>query len=155
MLGTFNLSHKIKTVRSIARTLRNDFVLGTQGGVCFGRWVPGNKQFEVVGVTAGTASAPLAFLAGRQASKAEALQDDYVLAADYNQPGYYLINRATKDIRKLEEAITDNRGCYDLVPLPNFNLQDFPFVLSKGINGISLLNLATLETYEIVKTQRM
>ena len=85
----------------------------------------------------------------------EALLDDHVLAVDYNQPGYYLINRATKDIRKLEEALTDNRGCFDLVPLPNFNLQDFPFVLAKGINGITLLNLGTYETYQILRTQRM
>lgn len=154
VLGTFNLSHKIKTVQSIAKTLRNDYVLGTQAGVCFGRWLPQEKQFEVIGVTPGTTSSPLTFLAGRQTVKVEALEDDYVLAADYNQPGYYLINRATKDIRKLEEAITDNRGCFDLVPLPNFSLQDFPFCLAKGINGITLLNLATYETYEIIKTQR-
>jgi hypothetical protein len=98
-------------------------------------------------VTAGSTSAPLTFLPGRPTTKVEALLDDHVLAVDYNQPGYYLINRATKDIRKLEEALTDNRGCFDLVPLPNFNLQDFPFVLAKGINGISLLNLGTFETY--------
>ena len=65
VLGTFNLSHKIKTVQSMARTLRNDYVLGTHAGVCFGRWLPQEKLFEVVGTTPGSTSSPLTFLAGR------------------------------------------------------------------------------------------
>ena len=36
------------------------------------------------------------------------------MTCDYNQPGYYVVNRATKDIKKLEEVISDNRGCYDI-----------------------------------------
>ena len=65
VLATFNLSHKLKTVRSIAKTLRNDYVLGTTSGVCFARWLPVEKQFEIIGVTAGSTSAPLTFLSGR------------------------------------------------------------------------------------------
>ena len=43
VVNTFNLAHKIKTIKSIARTMRNDYVLGTQAGVCFGRYNPLEK----------------------------------------------------------------------------------------------------------------
>ena len=81
--------------------------------------------------------------------------DDYIMTSDYNQPGYYLINRATKDIKKFEEVISDNRGCFDIQPLPNFHLTDFPFVLVKARKGVVLLNLATLDVFELFLTPEM
>ena len=64
--------------------MRNDYVLGTQAGVCFGRYNPLEKLFEIIGVTAGSTSAPLTFLSGRPTTKVVALLDDHVLAVDYN-----------------------------------------------------------------------
>lgn len=66
-----------------------------------------------------------------------------------------MVNRATKEIRNLEEAIRDSRGCFDLDPLPNFSLKEFPYCLAKGRKGVSLLNIATLESFVLTKTPEM
>ena len=77
------------------------------------------------------------------------------VTSDYNQPGYYIVNRATKDIKKLEEVISDNRGCFDIQPLPNFHLTDAPFVLFKARKGVVLCNISTLDTFELLRTPEM
>ena len=66
-----------------------------------------------------------------------------------------MINRATKDIKKLEDVISDNRGCFDITPLPNFHITDLPFVLVKARKGVVLLNLNTLDTFELLTTPEM
>ena len=54
-----------------------------------------------------------------------------------------MVNRASKEVKKLEDRIVDNRGCFDIAPLPNFHLTDFPFVLVKAKKGVVLANVAT------------
>ena len=61
-----------------------------------------------------TSGPPLSLLNSRITLASYELADDMVMTSDYNQPGYYLVNRATKDIKKVEEVISDNRGCYDI-----------------------------------------
>ena len=81
--------------------------------------------------------------------------EDFVVTADYNQAGYYLCNRATKEVRKLDDKIVDNRGCFDIVPLPNFHMTEFPFVLMKARKGVILANINTLSTFELLRTPEM
>lgn len=66
-----------------------------------------------------------------------------------------MVNRATKEVQKLEDKITDNRGCFDIAPLPNFHLTDFPFVLMKARKGIILANVNTQTTFELLRTPEM
>ena len=91
----------------------------------------------------------------RQTMCAWEVAEDQIVTSDYNQSGYYLINRATKDIKKLEDVISDNRGCFDITPLPNFHITDLPFVLVKARKGVVLLNLVTLDTFELLTTPEM
>ena len=51
--------------------------------------------------------------------------------------------------------ISDNRGCFDIQPLPNFHITDFPFVLVKGRKGVVLANLSTMATFELLRTPEM
>ena len=156
VLATVSLATHVKTFHSISKTSRNDFIIGTTQGVSFVKWVKLEKKFEVIRqIPTSNAGPALTFMGNRQTLQCCEVTDDHILTSDYNQPGYYLINRATKDIKKLEEVISDNRGCFDIKPLPNFHLTDFPFVLVKARKGVVLLNLATLKSFELLRTPEM
>lgn len=98
---------------------------------------------------------PLSLLTNRQTICCCETADDVLVASDYNQSGYYIVNRATKDVKKLEDVVGDNRGCFDILPLPNFHETDFPFVLMKGRKALVLANLSTLATFELLRTPEM
>ena len=115
VLTSVSIANAVKTFHSISRTSRGDFMLGTTYGVCFVKWYSQERKFEVVRQTPTTTSGPpLSLLNSRLTLASYELSDDMVMTSDYNQPGYYLVNRATKDIKKIEEVISDNRGCYDI-----------------------------------------
>lgn len=48
ILGTYSLSSSVKTFHSIKKSSRGDYVLGTTGGICFAKWMPVEKRFDVV-----------------------------------------------------------------------------------------------------------
>lgn len=48
VLGTFSVSHAVKTFHSIQKTSRGDFMLGSMHGICFVKWLPVEKRFDVV-----------------------------------------------------------------------------------------------------------
>jgi len=83
------------------------------------------------------------------------IKNDVLLTCDYNQSGYFLIDRSTKEAMKLEEATGDNRGCFDLQMLPTFDMQSSPFVFAKARKAISLLNLKTRRVYQLIHKEEM
>ena len=144
VLGSFSLAHSVKTFHSITKSTRGDYALGTTTGICFVKWMPVEKRFDVVRQVPTSSQGPaLTLLSNRQTLSLCEAGDDIFVTSDYNQAGYYVVNRATKEVKKLEDKIVDNRGCFDIAPLPNFHLTDFPFVLMKARKGVILANVTT------------
>jgi hypothetical protein len=56
---------------------------------------------------------------------------------------------------KLEEVTPDNRGCFDLEALPDFDISTFPFCLSKARKNISLINVKTREIFPLLDATEM
>ena len=48
VLGQFSLASTLKTFHSICRTTRGDFALGTTSGICFVKWYPMERKFDVI-----------------------------------------------------------------------------------------------------------
>ena len=70
-------------------------------------------------------------------------------------PGYFTVQRATREVRHIEDAFSSNRGCFDIQVVPNFDMQTLPFVVCKGRKGIAILNLNTLKSYELFSSEEM
>jgi hypothetical protein len=70
-------------------------------------------------------------------------------------PGYFLVNRATRDIRHITDAVSSNRGCFDIQPIPNFDMRALPFVICKGRKGLTVLNLKSFVSHELFPSDDM
>ena len=59
VLGTFNLARdNVKTFHSITKCTRGDYALGTTSGICFVKWMPVDKRFEVIRQVPTSSSGP-------------------------------------------------------------------------------------------------
>jgi len=67
VLGTISLATSVKTFYSISKTGRGDYAIGTSTGICFVKWLPYEKKFEVIRSTpTSTSGPPLSLLNNRQ-----------------------------------------------------------------------------------------
>jgi hypothetical protein len=78
-----------------------------------------------------------------------------ILTADYNVAGYFLINRASREIRHIQDEMVDNRGCFDIQVLPNFDIDLLPFAVCKGRKGISIINLKSMVAEKFLVSEEM
>ena len=62
------------------------------------------------------------------------------------------MNRKTKDTIKIDEATPDNRYCFDLVPLPDFDYNLFPYCVAKARKAVSLINVKSGEVHKLMET---
>lgn len=86
---------------------------------------------------------------------ARELNEAFIISCDYNNSGYFLINRSTRQVKNLNDPTSDNRGCYDIKLIPNFDFDECPFVIAKGRKSLSLLNVKTCKVFEIIHNDEM
>lgn len=51
--------------------------------------------------------------------------------------------------------MVDNRGCFDIQVLPNFDIDLLPFAVCKGRKGISIINLKSMVAEKFLVSEEM
>ena len=116
-----------------------EYVLGTKDGLRFVQFDHASNEFSAV--IDSESKQALTLMSGRQTLQMHEFSPDVLLTADYNMPGYYTVNRATKEVRHITDAFSSNRGCFDIQVIPSFNIKTMPFAICKGRKGLALINL--------------
>jgi hypothetical protein len=141
--------HEVKVVDSniskVIRTTRNDFALGTSKGVYFFKVY---EDFTVEPVTS------IPCLPGRDITELSEYAIDQFVVAAWHSNDLILVDRKapSDDSQSLREPLWCNNLCTDLVPLPGYNPENFPFYLSKSLRSIKLINFKTKKVHTLLET---
>lgn len=72
------------------------------------------------------------------------------LVGCWGTPWVGLVDRLQKTLIKIECPTAEEIQCTDLVPLPGFNAQSFPFLVQRNSKALNLIDLAGLSMHRLV-----
>lgn len=61
-----------------------------------------------------------------------------------------LVDKKQRTLVKIECPLSDETQCTDLVPLPGFDIQTFPFLLQRNSKAINLISLASMSMHRLL-----
>ena len=68
-------------------------------------------------------------------------------------PWVGLVDKKHRTLIKIECPMPDETQCTDLIPLPGFDAQTFPFLIQRNSKAVNLLNLASLSLHRLLKSE--
>ena len=72
---------------------------------------------------------------------------NFLLGLD--EPGFLL--QTLKSASLIKDACLNNKVCSQILALPGFNSQDYPFVVARNRNMFNLVNLKTGRSFALIK----
>jgi len=99
-----------------------------------------------------------AYLEGQLISQAVEYTPQGFLVTDFNKPGYYMIDRREENVKKSKRReptfIEDQKfiygACTDLNPMPGFDMNTFPYLLTRTSFSINLFDLKRKQTHTLI-----
>ena len=64
-----------------------------------------------------------------------------------------LVDKKQRALFKIDCPTADETSCTDLVPLPGFNAQSFPFLIQRNNKALNLVNLKSLSMHRLVENE--
>ena len=71
----------------------------------------------------------------------------FLIATCYNEVGYFKIDRMNNKVINFKDVHEMSRNCTDLKPLPGFDFYKFPFLISRTLTSINLVDVRNEKSY--------
>ena len=68
-------------------------------------------------------------------------------------PWVALVDKKQRSLVKIECPLPDETQCTDLVPLPGFDINAFPFLVQRNSKGINLISLASMSMHRLLMSE--
>ena len=126
------------------KTSNDEFALGCSGGLYFARYEAPWKRFIV---------STDFLLTDHLVTALVEVSPDVFAVGCWGVPWVGLVNRKQRSLFKIECPTNEETSCTDLVPLPGFNDQTFPFLMQRNQKAINLVNLRSLSMHRMVESE--
>jgi len=135
-------------ISKVIRTTKNDIAFGTSKGVHFYKV---NQDFSL------EPSCSVACLIEYDVTEISEFAVDKFCVASWHSNDLLILDRKnpTAPHGILREPLWCNNLCTDLVPMPDYHPELFPFYMSKSLRSIKLINFKEMRIYTIMETADM
>ena len=128
----------------VIKTSTDEFALACSGGLYFAQYDTQGKKFTV---------SPDFLLVDHLVTQVVEVEANRFAVGCWGVPWVGLVDKKLRTLVKIDCPMQDETQCTDLVALPGFDTQDFPFLVQRNSKTINLINLTNLTMHQLVKSE--
>ena len=126
---------------AVLSTDKNELAFGCEKGLFFGKFGMNTRRFHISAEE---------YFKGNLISQVFEYAPNKLIASDYFKHGFFLVDRASNDIRELQNLSYITKNCTDIKPMPFYNFEKFPYLLTRTQFTINLIDLKKENIYPLL-----
>ena len=128
-------------IYKVIRTSQDDYALACSGGLFFASYDARMKKFI---------KSPDFLLSDHLITQLYEVSPNRFAVGCWGVPWVAVVDKVRRTLIKVDCPLSDETQCTDLLPLPNFNYQSFPFLLMRNSKAVNLVNLQNLSVHRLL-----
>lgn len=131
-------------IYKVIRTSQDDYALACSGGIFFASYDHRTKKFQKL---------PDFYMSDHVVTQIYEIQPNKFAAGCWGVPWVAIIDKKQRTLIRIDCPLGDETQCTDLLPLPGYNIRNFPFLLLRNSKALNLVNVGTHSMHRLMMRQ--